>query len=144
MPLTIEALVEWFGLAPHPEGGFYSKTFRSTQEVAIKRQEDEAEVTKRPASTAIFFLILSQNVSPLHRIKSNECWHFYLGSPMTVVELDEAACACMLIELGNNDLLLANKSCNTLSRLACGLVVSLMAYVPLQAAAANPSCWWAA
>jgi len=104
MSLTVEALVERFGLVPHPEGGFYSETFRSAQEVSITREGDEAE-SRRPASTAIFFLISSQNVSRLHRIKSDECWHFYLGSPMTVVELDEAACTCTLIELGNDDLL---------------------------------------
>lgn len=44
----------------------------------------------RSASTGIYFLICPGNVSRLHRIQSDEMWHFYLGGPMTVVELDNS------------------------------------------------------
>ena len=43
----------------------------------------------RANSTAIYFLMTCENVSHMHRIKSDEMWHFYLGGPMTVVELRE-------------------------------------------------------
>ena len=38
----------------------------------------------RCASTAIYFLIDGQNISAFHRIQSDELWHFYAGSPLTV------------------------------------------------------------
>jgi predicted cupin superfamily sugar epimerase len=70
-------LVEKFNLLPHPEGGFYGETFRSDLEIN----------SDRIASTAIYFLITPGNVSRFHRIKSDEVWHFYLGGPMSVVEI---------------------------------------------------------
>jgi len=36
---------------------------------------------------AIYFLVTPGKCSRLHRIKSDEVWHFYLGGPLTVVEL---------------------------------------------------------
>lgn len=33
----------------------------------------------------------------MHRIKSDELWHFYLGGPLEIVELDEAGKAEMTI-----------------------------------------------
>jgi predicted cupin superfamily sugar epimerase len=42
----------------------------------------------RSFSTAIFFLVPRGSVSRLHRIRSAEVWHFYLGEPLTVYELD--------------------------------------------------------
>lgn len=71
-----------FNLQPHPEGGFYAETYRSTEMVATPRGD-------RSASTAIYFLLPKNTVSKLHRIKSDEVWHFYGGGPLTIVELDE-------------------------------------------------------
>lgn len=45
--------------------------------------------TTRRASTAIYFLLPKDTCSRFHRLKSDELWHFYLGGPLTVVELDE-------------------------------------------------------
>ena len=77
----IAKLVDKFHLQPHPEGGWYQETYRS-DEVVLRDGE-----TKRSASTAILFLVGSGNVSRLHRITADEIWHFYLGSPLTVVEI---------------------------------------------------------
>ncbi|XP_020867021.1 uncharacterized protein LOC9326383 isoform X2 [Arabidopsis lyrata subsp. lyrata] len=41
----------------------------------------------RAVSTSIYFLLPSGSVSRLHRIPMAETWHFYLGEPLTVVEL---------------------------------------------------------
>ena len=67
----------------HPEGGFYVETYRSPHEV-------KSSYGARRASTAIYFLITPGSVSRLHRIKADEVWHFYLGGPMTVLELNES------------------------------------------------------
>jgi uncharacterized protein len=38
----------------------------------------------RDFSTAIYFLLDAGNFSPFHRIKSDECWHFYTGEPLLI------------------------------------------------------------
>ena len=63
-------LVEKFGLIPHPEGGFYKETYRSDDIVTTKRGGNEE--IQRYSSTAIYFLIVPNSVSRLHRIKSDE------------------------------------------------------------------------
>ena len=80
--ITVEQLVSKFNLQPHPEGGFYAETYRGESNV-------EASYGTRSSSTAIYFLITPGSVSRLHRIRADEVWHFYLGGPMTVVEISE-------------------------------------------------------
>lgn len=76
---TIDYWVEHLNLQPHPEGGFFKETYRSE----IKLQPFE-NIGERSLSTGIYFLITSGNFSAFHRIKSDEMWHFYAGSPLTV------------------------------------------------------------
>jgi predicted cupin superfamily sugar epimerase len=83
----VARLTARFALQPHPEGGFYGETYRAP--AAVTPVAGGAGAT-RAASTAIYFLITPGSVSRLHRIKSDEVWHFYLGGPMTVLELDPA------------------------------------------------------
>jgi predicted cupin superfamily sugar epimerase len=77
-----QELIERLGLLPHPEGGFYRETYRATATV-------EVDGRVRSASTAIYFLLRAGDVSALHRIASDEVWHFYAGDDLEVVELDE-------------------------------------------------------
>lgn len=65
------------------KGGYYVESFRSDLPIICDKKE-------RIASTAIYFLICPGNISRLHRIQSDEVWHFYLGGPMTVIELDNS------------------------------------------------------
>ena len=83
---TVQDLIDRYKLQDHPEGGYYVETFRS--DVEVRTGLGDGQLVSRKASTAIFFLICPGNVSRLHRIKSDEVWHFYLGGPMTVIELD--------------------------------------------------------
>lgn len=79
-----EALVASLGLQPHPEGGFFKETYRSPVTVI-----SPVSGQPRSASTAILFLVTTSNVSRMHRIASDEMWHFHnLGGSLTVVELD--------------------------------------------------------
>ena len=71
------------GLIPHPEGGFYRETYRSAETI------DAPDLPSRfggprAHSTAIYFLLPGDQISALHRIKSDEVWHFYAGSPVTL------------------------------------------------------------
>lgn len=73
--------VEHLQLAPHPEGGFYKETYRATEMIATCGLPDRFEGV-RSFSTAIYFLLRSQDRSVFHRIKSDELWHFYSGTSL--------------------------------------------------------------
>ncbi|KAF5743032.1 hypothetical protein HS088_TW09G01094 [Tripterygium wilfordii] len=82
-------IVTKLDLKPHPEGGFYSETFRDTSVILSRSQLPPEYKVDRPISTSIYFLLPSGSVSHLHRIPCAETWHFYLGEPITVLELNE-------------------------------------------------------
>jgi predicted cupin superfamily sugar epimerase len=82
-------LVKALGLLPHPEGGWFRETYRAAETVggsALPRRFGG----DRSVSTAIYFLLESGQCSHLHRIRSDEVWHFYAGDPLIVVEIDPA------------------------------------------------------
>jgi uncharacterized protein len=75
------------GLAPHPEGGHFRETYRAAECI------DGAHLPARYGgarahSTAIYFLLQAGEVSALHRIKSDEIWHFYAGGPLVISLID--------------------------------------------------------
>lgn len=74
-------------LKAHPEGGFYSETFRDSSITLSRSQLPSQYKVDRPVSTSIYFLLPSGSVSHLHRIPCAETWHFYMGDPLTVFEL---------------------------------------------------------
>ena len=52
----------------------------------------------RNYSTAIYFLLEQGDFSAFHRIKSDECWHFYAGETLLVHVIDlkgEYRCICL-------------------------------------------------
>jgi len=75
-------------LAPHPEGGFYSEVYRS-DEVLLKTSLDERYGSSRSVSTSIYFLLLGNQFSAFHKIKSDELWHFYDGSSIRLYLISE-------------------------------------------------------
>lgn len=93
---TAAELVQKFGLAPHPEGGFYVETFRAP---ALPFELPERGV--RSASTAIYFLLESGNFSAFHSVRSDEIWHHYLGAPVELHTLDEAR-GHSVVQLGSD------------------------------------------
>jgi predicted cupin superfamily sugar epimerase len=75
--MDAEELISKLALERHPEGGWYRQTYRAG---------DEVETTRgvRASSTAIYYLLEAGEFSALHRIASDEVWHFYMGSPLRV------------------------------------------------------------
>ncbi len=80
---TTEQLVRRFGLARHPEGGWYRETYRSSETVAGDALPARFGGS-RSFCTAIYFLLERGDISALHRIRSDEIWHFYAGAPLAV------------------------------------------------------------
>lgn len=74
-------------LSPHPEGGYYRRVYVSQNQVnqnfLSKRYQDA-----RPSLTAIYYLLPGNEFSALHRLKSDELWHFYTGVSLTLHAID--------------------------------------------------------
>jgi len=85
----IQQLIQQFTLEPHSEGGWYKQTYKS-DEVLNASALPERFGGDRPFSTAIFFLLEQGNFSAFHRIKSDECWHFYTGDPLLVYVIKQS------------------------------------------------------
>jgi predicted cupin superfamily sugar epimerase len=81
--------IERLRLEPHPEGGYFRQTYRSSMTIA-----GDALPTgfggPRAASTAIYFLLQGKDFSAFHRLRSDEVWHFYAGNPVSVHVIDPA------------------------------------------------------
>jgi predicted cupin superfamily sugar epimerase len=74
-------LIAQLQLVRHPEGGWYRETYRAAGSM---HGHHPGCVFGRSCSTAIYFLLEQGEVSALHRLKSDEMWHFYAGSPLIV------------------------------------------------------------
>ena len=84
--ITISELVKIYKLQPHPEGGYYSEYYRDSGVISKNALPDRFK-GDRNFSSNIWFLLPEGEKSRLHRIPSNETWHFYLGGPLTVVQI---------------------------------------------------------
>ena len=84
----VKSIVDKLDLQNHPEGGYYKEVFRSKG--ASKITYDTNEVISRNFATSIYFLLTSDQFSAFHKIKQDEIWHFYQGSPITIHMLSES------------------------------------------------------
>ncbi|MCH6266892.1 cupin domain-containing protein [Neobacillus citreus] len=79
----LDSLVKNLGLEHHPEGGYYKRTFESSEQIS----DQELTVNyneKRKLYTSIYFVLTSDEVSHFHRLKSDELWYFHGGSSLTI------------------------------------------------------------
>jgi predicted cupin superfamily sugar epimerase len=85
---TAQELIALLNLQPHPkEGGFFRETYRAEDRFAAV-QLPHRYGGERSASTAIFYLLTPDTYSAVHRLASDEIFHFYLGSPVRMLQLD--------------------------------------------------------
>lgn len=84
--MTSSELIQYLGLLPHPEGGYYKETYRSDGWVA-KDALPSRFTGDRSYSTAIYFLLEQGQYSAFHRIQSDECWHHYHGGTLEIFVL---------------------------------------------------------
>ncbi|MGW7485819.1 cupin domain-containing protein [Streptomyces sp. NPDC054786] len=76
-----EALIDFYGLAPLPrEGGRFRPTWAGPE-----------RADGRPEGSAIVMLLTDEpgDFSALHRLPTDEIWHFYRGDPLTLFLLPE-------------------------------------------------------
>lgn len=85
--LTVEALRRILGLVPHPvEGGYFTETYRSVDQLPASALPSRYGAA-RATSTAIYYLLTPDTFSALHRLASDELFHFYLGDPVEMLHL---------------------------------------------------------
>jgi predicted cupin superfamily sugar epimerase len=87
-------------LESHPEGGFFKETYRATESISKKALFPQFE-GERNFSTAIYYLLRQGEHSLFHRIKSDECWHFYAGDKL-LIHVIEPGGNYYCIKLGSN------------------------------------------
>jgi uncharacterized protein len=98
--ITGENLIKHLNLEPHPEGGWYRQTYQSSE--YLKSSELHCRFgEERAISTAIFYLLKQGHFSTFHRIKSDECWHFYAGGALFIHIIEEDG-KYLQVKLGNN------------------------------------------
>jgi predicted cupin superfamily sugar epimerase len=79
-----QRLIASLRLTAHPEGGWYREGYRSVERVTTSRG------TARSALTSIHFLLTGETFSAFHRLTSDEAWHFYRGTALTLEIIDPA------------------------------------------------------
>lgn len=79
-------LIAELSLQPHPEGGYYAETFRAAGAIPASALPDAYDGS-RSHSTAIYYLLTAGDVSAMHRITSDEVFHFYAGDPVRMLRL---------------------------------------------------------
>ena len=83
---SAKSLIKKYDLKKHPEGGYFKEVYRSSE--IIPRQALPSRFKgARSFSTSIYYLLPSGAVSRLHRIASDEIWHFYLGGPLKFIQI---------------------------------------------------------
>ena len=98
--ITANKLVKEYALLPHPEGGYYKESYRSLEKIAANALPERFSEEKC-FGTAIYFLLEKGDFSAFHRIKSDECWHFYAGAGLLIYVLSPDG-SLEIIALGNN------------------------------------------
>lgn len=100
MNKELDQLIDFYQLLPHPEGGFYKETYRSSEWVNQSNLPARF-LGNRYFSTAIYFLLVKDSFSAFHKIHSDECWHFYKGDSVDIHVLHQNG-EYELIKLGND------------------------------------------
>ncbi|MCA9581555.1 MAG: cupin domain-containing protein [Myxococcales bacterium] len=107
LPLHAEDIITRLGLEPHPkEGGFFRETYRAKEAIDGPALPDRYG-SPRAHGTAIYYLLTPDTRSHLHRLTSDEVFHFYLGDPCEMLQLDPEG-ASRVVTLGPD--LLAGES----------------------------------
>lgn len=80
-----ERIIKLYNMKPLPgEGGYYVENYRS-KETVEKASLPGRYGEDKTLSTAILYLLTPDTKSFLHRLKSDEVYHFYLGDPVRLV-----------------------------------------------------------
>jgi len=100
--MTADDIIRALKLQPHPkENGYFVESYRSAEKISWEGLPPRYDGF-RVHSTAIYFLLKAGAFSEMHRLRSDEIFHFYLGSPVEMLLLDEMNGGGKILTLGTN------------------------------------------
>jgi uncharacterized protein len=86
--LTAQRIRDLLNLRPHPiEGGYFTETYRSERSLSPDVL-GQAYSGPRLLGTGIFYLLTPDTFSAMHRLPGDELFHFYLGDPVEMLQLN--------------------------------------------------------
>ena len=86
--MTAEDVKKLLGLQPHPvEGGWFVRTYEAGEMIAPEAFSDGRYGGARRTGTAIYYLLEPDTFSEMHRLKSDEIFHFYAGDAVELLRL---------------------------------------------------------
>ncbi len=86
--MTANEVKKLLGLLPHPqEGGWYVRTYEASEKIGASEFADGRYVGSRRTGTAIYYLLEPETFSEMHRLKSDEIFHFYAGDAVEMLQL---------------------------------------------------------
>jgi len=81
---TADDVIHLLNLKPLTiEGGFFRETYRSPQSMNLPLYRGP-----RSLATAIYYLLTPETFSRIHRVPGEEIFHFYLGDPVEMLQLN--------------------------------------------------------
>ena len=98
--MTADEIKKLLHLASHPEGGYFVQTYRSPEMIEAEALPSRY-LGPRSTGTCIYYLLEPGSFSELHRLRSDEIFHFYLGDPVEMLQLWPDGSAKTII-LGND------------------------------------------
>jgi predicted cupin superfamily sugar epimerase len=99
--MTADEVKKMLGLAPHPrEGGWYVRTHESGEVLSAEAFADGRYAGARHTATAIYYLLEPDTFSEMHRLKSDEMFHFYAGDAVEMLQLHADGCG-RVVRIGN-------------------------------------------
>lgn len=87
--IAAQQIIEHLGLQPlEVEGGLFRQTYLSTEMIAKSALPDRY-LAEKPFKTVIYFLLTAEadSFSALHKLPTDEMYHFYLGDPVELLLL---------------------------------------------------------
>jgi len=85
--LTADQIITLLNLKPHlEEGGYFAETYRSSETASEKALPNRYKGI-RSFGTAIYYLLTPETFSAMHRLQSDEIFHFYLGDRVEMLQL---------------------------------------------------------
>ncbi|MGD9403420.1 MAG: cupin domain-containing protein, partial [bacterium] len=85
--LDAEKIISALGMKPLPgEGGYFVESYRSEDNLP-EGALPEGSGGPRSLATAIYYLLTPDTFSAMHRLRSDELYHFYLGDPVEMLNL---------------------------------------------------------
>ncbi len=83
---TAQEVKAMLGLKPHPTCGFVAEIYRSRLKIPSAALL-EAYEGDRPYGSALYFLVDPDAQIVMHRIRSDQLYHHYMGDPLEVLML---------------------------------------------------------